>query len=95
MGRILHRNFSNLLVQQLYNVTLILLITSLITKNYFAAAPEEELVKAPPPSLRFVDEEENEKSHHDLRVTPAFQKHVAKKLSKLLDRYFCLFSSYL
>lgn len=92
--KILYSYLSNLLVKQLYDVTLILLIASMITKNYFAAAPEDEPVNAPPPSLRFVDQEENNKIHSDLQVTPGYQKHVAKKLSKLLDRYLFPFPFY-
>lgn len=52
------------------------------------ANPEESstLQTTTPPSLRYMEEEED-RIHNELRVTPAFQKHVAKHLSKLLDSH--------
>lgn len=47
---------------------------------------EENPLVVTPPSLRYIEEEERHGIHNELKVTPSFQKHVAKHLSKLLDR---------
>ena len=49
-------------------------------------APKKE--KPPsiiPPSLRNIDGEDHDRIHNEVKVSPAFQTHVAKKLSQLLD----------
>ncbi|KAJ1523921.1 hypothetical protein ONE63_010471 [Megalurothrips usitatus] len=47
-------------------------------------APEDKSEIASLPSLRHV-EEEVDRIHNELRVTPSFQKHVAKHLSQFID----------
>lgn len=63
----------------LYNDTLF------TKKPASSVAPEDKSEIASLPSLRHV-EEEVDRIHNELRVTPSFQKHVAKHLSQFIDK---------
>lgn len=85
---IFKQNGSFIVKHDISSCTLLVVGTLFFLLLSSSAHNQDREITAIPPSLRNIEGEEEDKIHNELRVTPAFQKHVAKHLSKLLDRYY-------